>query len=123
MRRQDERWLTVTHSQRCHVHRHTSGAGPIYQGRFKSFPIQQDAHFLTVCRYVERNALRAGLAARVSSILRRYLVRSADANSADLDDHESAPQIIRRKQGHGGNDFFHNGGGGKLAWKSPYRNP
>ena len=27
----------------------------------KSFPIQQDGHFLTVCRYVERNALRANL--------------------------------------------------------------
>ena len=28
---------------------------------FKSFPIQQNGHFLGVCRYVERNALRAGL--------------------------------------------------------------
>jgi hypothetical protein len=25
----------------------------------KSFPVQVDAHFLTVCRYVERNVLRA----------------------------------------------------------------
>ena len=33
----------------------------LYQGRFKSFPIQDDEHFLVVCRYVERNALRAGL--------------------------------------------------------------
>jgi putative transposase len=33
----------------------------LYQGRFKSFPIQQDEHFLAVCRYVERNALRANL--------------------------------------------------------------
>ncbi len=30
----------------------------------KSFPIQRDAHFLTVCRYVERNALSAGVVAR-----------------------------------------------------------
>ena len=30
--------------------------------RFKSFPIQDDAHFLTVYRDVERNAVRAGLA-------------------------------------------------------------
>jgi len=35
----------------------------LYQGRFKSFPIQQDEHLLTVCRYVERNALRASLVA------------------------------------------------------------
>lgn len=57
-------WLTVTHTQRWHAYRHTSGTGPLYQGRFKSFPIQEDDHFLRVCRYVERNALRAGLVAR-----------------------------------------------------------
>jgi putative transposase len=44
------RWLTVTHTQRWHAHRHTAGTGPLYQGRFKSFPIQDDDHFLTVCR-------------------------------------------------------------------------
>src|SRR5277367_5359658 len=55
------RLLTVTHTQRWHAHHHTSGTGPLYQGRFKSFPIQQDDHFLTVCRYVERNAVRAKL--------------------------------------------------------------
>jgi putative transposase len=55
------RWLTVTHTQRWHAVRGTAGSGHVYQGRFKSFPVQSDAHFLTVCRYVERNALRAGL--------------------------------------------------------------
>jgi putative transposase len=55
------RWLTVTHTQRYHAHYHSSGSGPVYQGRFKSFPIQEDEHLLTVCRYVERNALRSGL--------------------------------------------------------------
>jgi putative transposase len=36
----------------------------VYQGRFRSFPIQTDEHFLTVCRYVERNPLRAKLVNR-----------------------------------------------------------
>lgn len=58
------RWVTVTHTQRWHAHRHTSGSGPVYQGRFKSFPVQSDEHFLTVARYVERNAVRAKLVAR-----------------------------------------------------------
>jgi putative transposase len=58
------RWLTVTHTQRYHAHYHSAGTGPVYQGRFKSFPIQEDDHLLTVLRYVERNALRAGLVAR-----------------------------------------------------------
>lgn len=60
-------WLTLTHTQRWHAHRHSAGSGHVYQGRFKSFPVQEDGHFLTVCRYVERNALRAGLASRAES--------------------------------------------------------
>jgi len=58
------RWITVTHTQRWHAHHRTAGTGPVYQGRFKSFPVQTDAHFLTVARYVERNALRAKLVTR-----------------------------------------------------------
>jgi putative transposase len=57
-------WLTLTHTQRWHAHRRSTGSGHLYQGRFKSFPIQDDAHFYTVCRYVERNALRANLVER-----------------------------------------------------------
>ena len=55
------RWLTVTHTQRWHGKHQSRGTGPLYQGRFKSFPVQEDEHFFTVCRYVERNALRARL--------------------------------------------------------------
>lgn len=58
------RWLTLTHTQRWHARRRSAGMGHLYQGRFKSFPVQDDDHFLTVCRYVESNALRAGLAER-----------------------------------------------------------
>jgi putative transposase len=57
-------WLTSTHSCRRRAFLGTTGMGHLYQGRFKSFPVQEDAHFLTVCRYVERNALRAGLTTR-----------------------------------------------------------
>src|SRR5262245_53866188 len=28
------RWLSVTHTQRWHAHKHTSGTGHLYQGRF-----------------------------------------------------------------------------------------
>ena len=57
-------WLTMTHTQRWHAHHRSTGTGHLYQGRFKSFPVQDDDHFLTLCRYVERNALRAGLTRR-----------------------------------------------------------
>jgi putative transposase len=60
-------WLTLTHTQRWHAHYHDVGTGHLYQGRFKSFPIAQDDHFLQVCRYVERNALRAGLVERAEA--------------------------------------------------------
>ena len=60
------RRLSLTHSMRYHVHHNTLGRGHVYQGRFKSFPIEQDEHLLAVLRYVERNPLRA------------KLVRSAD---------------------------------------------
>jgi len=59
--------VTVTHTHRWHAHTHTAGEGPLYQGRFKSFPVQEDVHFLTVCRYVEANARRAKLVKRAQS--------------------------------------------------------
>lgn len=72
------RWLTMTHTQRWHAAHGTVGTGHLYQGRFKSFPIQrrrpsatqraagtvETADSLwTVVRYVERNPLRANLVA------------------------------------------------------------
>jgi putative transposase len=55
------RWLTHTHTMRWHTHYHTAGTGHVYQGRFKAFPVEEDDHLYTLLRYVERNALRAGL--------------------------------------------------------------
>jgi putative transposase len=53
--------LTVTHVTRWHRHHGRVGEGHVYQGRFKSFPVETDAYFYQVMRYVERNALRANL--------------------------------------------------------------
>jgi len=53
------RRLTVMHTMRWHAHYKTGGTGHLYQGRFKSFPIQTDGYLLTVMRYVERNPVRA----------------------------------------------------------------
>jgi len=39
------RWLTMTHARRCHAHHRTAGTGHLYQGRYKSFPVQSDGHF------------------------------------------------------------------------------
>jgi putative transposase len=56
--------LTVAHVRGWHLHRKTVGCGHLYQGTYKSFPVETDVHLLTVLCYVERNALRAGLVER-----------------------------------------------------------
>ncbi|HEV2687558.1 MAG TPA: transposase, partial [Bryobacteraceae bacterium] len=53
--------LTITHVRRWLIYRDEVGSGHVYQGRYKSFAVQDDAHLSTVCRYVERNRVRAGL--------------------------------------------------------------
>jgi putative transposase len=55
-------WLFTTHARR--YHRKHGGSGRVWQGRYKAFVIQGDAHLLTVLRYVERNALSANLVRR-----------------------------------------------------------
>ena len=55
------RWLAHTHAMRWRVAHHTVGYGHLYQGRFKSFPVEGGDPLSTVLRYVERNPVRAGL--------------------------------------------------------------
>ena len=57
-------WVTLTHTQRYHAVNETCGMGHIYQGRYKSFLVQTNEYFLQLCRYVERNPLRAELVQR-----------------------------------------------------------
>ncbi|MCO6459576.1 MAG: transposase [Pirellulaceae bacterium] len=57
-------YLASVHAKRFRAAHQTCGYGHVYQDRFRSFPVQSDGHFLTLCRYVERNALRAGLVDR-----------------------------------------------------------
>jgi len=89
-------WLTLTHTQRWHAHRQSIGSGHVYQGRFKSFPVQDDEHFYTVCRYVERNALTAKLVRKAEqwkwSSLYHWKQGSADQRQL------LSPWPLRRKQ-------------------------
>jgi len=52
-------WLMTSHVRRHH--RHYESSGHVWQGRFKSFMIQEDSHLLMALRYVEGNPVRAGL--------------------------------------------------------------
>jgi len=53
-------WFMTSHVRRYHQHYHTNGH--IWQGRYKSFIVQEDTHLLTVVRYIEGNPVRAQLA-------------------------------------------------------------
>lgn len=52
-------WLLTSHVRR--YHQHYGSTGHVWQGRFKSFPVQRDEHLITVLRYVLQNPVRAGL--------------------------------------------------------------
>ncbi|HEY8748408.1 MAG TPA: transposase [Tepidisphaeraceae bacterium] len=56
--------LTTAHVRRHFAHYHNSAGGHLYQGRYKSFPVQDDHHFLVACRYIEANASRSNLCSK-----------------------------------------------------------
>jgi putative transposase len=89
------RWLTVTHTQRWHAAHRTAGTGPLYQGRFKSFPIQEDDHLLTVLRYVERNPLRANMVEEADAWRWSSLWHRTHRNRAGLVD--AGPVVLPRR--------------------------
>ena len=60
-------WFQTTHVRR--YHRHYGSSGHLWQGRYKSFVIDNDEQLLTVIRYVEANPVRANMVESASSWL------------------------------------------------------
>jgi len=58
------RWLTTTHARQYRVATKSIGGGHLYQGTYKSFPVEKDEYLTTLIRYVEQNPLRAKLVKR-----------------------------------------------------------
>jgi putative transposase len=54
-------WLTTTHVSRLKKSWEVEHTGHIYQGRFKSFPVQTENYYFNLLRYIEANPLRARL--------------------------------------------------------------
>lgn len=76
-------WLLTSHVRR--YHKHYGSSGHIWQGRFKSFPVQRDEHSIMVLRYVLQNPVRAGLSStpqewRWSSLRRPQLIDACPVN-------------------------------------------
>jgi REP element-mobilizing transposase RayT len=52
-------WLMTSHVRR--YHRYYGSSGHMWQGRYKSFIVQNDNHLLMVLRYIEGNPVRAAM--------------------------------------------------------------
>jgi putative transposase len=57
-------WLGLTYSRRYN-NRH-SRSGHLFQGRFKSFLIENDSYLMRLSCYIHRNPLRAGIIGRLA---------------------------------------------------------
>ena len=58
------RWLSSSHALRFRRRSGTRGHGHVYQDRYKSIPVENDAHYLTLMRYIEANPMTVGLVER-----------------------------------------------------------
>lgn len=61
------RWVTTTHVRQRRVMTKSIGCGHLYQGTYKSFPIQTDIYVQQLILYVEQNPLRAKLVKRAEN--------------------------------------------------------
>lgn len=57
-------WFGTTYTRRFHANNHTSGH--LFQGRFKSILVENEAYLLRLSSYVHRNPLRAGIVKRLA---------------------------------------------------------
>ena len=58
------RWVTTTHVRQRRVQTNSIGHGHLYQGTYKSFPVQTNEYAQYLMCYVEQNPLRAKLVKR-----------------------------------------------------------
>lgn len=116
-------WLMTSHVRRQHAL--DGSSGHIWQGRYKSFLIEQDNHLLMVLRYVEGNPVRAGLVSSAmdwpwSSHLQRVSV-SSDIFLKDLpiDYPAQWSSYVNRPLSEGELEELHR----SVSRQTPYGNP
>ena len=78
------RWVTTTHVRQRRTKTSTVGLGHLYQGAYKSFPIEADKHLVDVIRYIEQNPMRANLVPRAQDWRWSSLFRRRRGNKEDL---------------------------------------
>ena len=93
------RWLSNTHVRRWRQHWHSVGQGHVYQGRYKSFLVEDDRHYLMLLRYIEANPLRATMVDRAQDWRFGSLVATSTSKGRRLLD-EGPLNRPRRWLGH-----------------------
>jgi len=88
-------WLLTSHVRR--YHKHYVSSGHVWQGRFKSFPVQRDEHLITVLRYVLQNPVRAGLASTAEEWFWSSLRRPQLVDRCPVDD-EQLGKLVEEDQ-------------------------
>ena len=81
-------WLGVTYTRRFNLRHFRSGH--LFQGRFKSIIVQNDAYLMRLSCYIHRNPLRAGIVKRLADY--RWSSYKAYANG------DKAPEWLITKQ-------------------------
>jgi putative transposase len=61
------RWVTTTHVRQRRAKTETIGHGHLYQGTYKSFPVEAETYLQQLMVYVEQNPQRAKLVRRAES--------------------------------------------------------
>jgi putative transposase len=89
-------WLLTSHVRRYHNHYGTSGH--VWQGRFKSFPVQRDEHLITVLRYVLQNPVRAGLSGTAREWLWSSLRHPGVIDPCPVSDEHQLSEPIKEDQ-------------------------
>lgn len=71
-------------------------SGHLFQDRFKSEPVENDSHFLTVMRYIHQNPIKAGICKSLDGY--KFSSYSEYINRAKLVDTDFCFEIIDREQ-------------------------
>ena len=96
------RWLSTSHAVRFRFSSATRGYGHVYQDRYKSLLVDTETQYLTLVRYIEANALQAGLVQRAehwqwSSFADRLSGRRCIVDDGPVPLPEDWPEIVNAR--------------------------
>ena len=77
-------WVMTSHVR--YYHKKHKSSGHVWQGRFKSFIVEQESYYITLIRYIEANAKRAKLVKKAEAWLYGSLSERTEVTRDILDE-------------------------------------